>query len=90
MNLSRVVLLTAGVLAAGCTTMSDPECRSTDWYALGERDALVYGLRPQIEIYAYQCEKYGVKTGEKEYLAGWFDGDRERAVRMLGGGASPP
>ena len=65
--------------------MDDNVCQTTDWYALGERDALVYGLQPRIDQYAHQCGKQGVQPPEKEYLAGWFVGDRERAVRMLGG-----
>lgn len=70
--------------------MSDSTCRSADWYALGERDALVYGLQPWITQYAQACSRYGVQPAEKEYLAGWFDGDRERAVRMLGGVCCSP
>lgn len=74
-------------LLAGCAGMSDTECRTADWYALGERDGLVYGLRPQVDQYAAQCGKYGVQPAQKEYLAGWFYGERERGIRM--GGESP-
>ena len=70
--------------------MSDSECRSANWYGLGERDALIYGLRPQIDQYAQQCDKYGVQASEKDYLAGWFDGDRERATRMAGSECCAP
>lgn len=62
--------------------MSDSECRSANWYELGERDALIYGMRPRIDQYAHQCGRHGVQPSEKDYLAGWFDGDRERAIRM--------
>jgi hypothetical protein len=65
--------------------MSDAQCRGADWYALGERDALIYGLRPQIEQYAYQCAKYGAQPSEKDYQAGWVDGDRERQRRSSAG-----
>ena len=70
--------------------MSDSECRSANWYGLGERDALIYGLRPQIDQYVQQCDKYGVQASEKDYLAGWFDGDRERAIRMSGSECCAP
>jgi hypothetical protein len=70
--------------------MSDAECRGANWYGLGERDALVYGLRPQIDQYGQQCGKHGVQPSEKDYLAGWFDGDRERAVRMSGSECCAP
>lgn len=69
---------------AGCAGMQAGECRTSDWYALGERDALIYGLRPQIDQYAHQCAAHGVQPSEKDYLAGWFDGDRERAIRVSG------
>ena len=64
--------------------MSDPECRSTNWYELGERDALVYGLRPRIDQYAYQCSKFGVQPDEKQYLAGWLVGNWEHSIRVSG------
>jgi len=39
---------------------------------------------------AYQCQKVGVQVSEKEYMDGWIVGDRERAVRMLGGACCSP
>lgn len=81
-RLYSAVLL--GVLLAGCAAMSDNECRSATWYEIGERDALVYGLRPQIDLYAEQCRRHGVEVSENGYLAGWFYGERERALRMSG------
>lgn len=77
--------LLAGVLLTGCASMSGEDCRAVNWYELGEREALIYGLRPQIDQYAHQCSRFGVQPDERQYLAGWFVGDRERAVRMLGG-----
>ncbi len=64
--------------------MSEPECRGADWYKLGERDALIYGLRPQIDRYAHLCGRHGVQASEKDYMAGWTDGQRERAIRVSG------
>jgi hypothetical protein len=83
-------LLVTGALLAGCASMSDVECRGANWYALGERDALHYGLQPQIDQYAHQCSRHGVQPSEKDYLAGWIVGDRERAIRMLGGACCAP
>jgi hypothetical protein len=70
--------------------MDADACRSGDWYAVGERDALIYGMRPRIDQYAHQCAAHGVQPDEKRYLAGWFDGDRERAVRMSGSECCAP
>jgi hypothetical protein len=85
-----LVALSLTTSLAGCAGMDANTCRGTDWYSLGERDALVYGLRPQIDVYAHQCTRHGVQPAEKEYLAGWFDGDRERAVRMSGSECCAP
>jgi hypothetical protein len=75
---------------AGCASMDAQEGRTTDWYSLGERDALVYGMRPWIDQYAHQCAAHGVQPDEKRYLAGWFDGDRERAIRQSGSECCSP
>jgi hypothetical protein len=86
----RVLLVGAGVLAGGCASMSDTECRGADWYALGERDGLHYGLRPHIDQYAWQCERYGVQASEKDYMAGWTDGYREFIRRSTGADCCAP
>lgn len=80
--MTRLLALTAAILAAGCAGLSDTECRGADWYQLGERDALIYGLQPQIEIYEQQCSRFGLQPASKDYMAGWIDGNREWAVRV--------
>ena len=82
-------ILVATVLLAGCAALDDGACRNADWFALGERDALVYGMRPQVDQYAHQCNRHGVKISETEYLAGWLQGDRERAIRLGGECCAP-
>lgn len=82
--------LTTSALLAGCVAMEADECRSADWYSLGERDALVYGMRPQIDQYAHHCARHGIQPSEKDYLVGWFDGDRERAIRQSGSECCSP
>ena len=77
-------LLLSCVLVAGCATaISENECRTSDWYSVGERDALL-GQRPQIERYAEQCGRYAVKPAENEYLAGWGIGYSEWNRRVSG------
>ena len=78
-------LLAACALLAGCANFTPEQCRSANWYSLGEQDALIYGLQPQINHIAYQCQKVGVQVPEKDYMDGWIVGERERALRMLGG-----
>ena len=75
-------LFLAGSLLAGCSTFTEQECRSANWYHLGEQDALTHGLQPQINQIAFQCQKLGVQVPESEYMAGWYAGNRERASRL--------
>jgi hypothetical protein len=75
-------LFLAGSLVAGCSTFTEQDCRSSDWYHLGEQDALTHGLQPQINQIAFQCRKLGVQVAEKDYMAGWYEGNRERALRL--------
>ena len=82
--------LLALALLAGCAAMSDTECRSANWSELGEREALIYGLRPQIELYAHQCARHGVQASEEQYLAGWVFGNGERISRASGEGCCSP
>ena len=77
-------LLLACALLSGCASFTEQECRSANWYYLGEQDALTHGLRPQINQIAHQCQKFGVQVPENQYMAGWDAGNRERAVRLSG------
>lgn len=87
---NRLLLVAASMLAAGCAGMSESQCRAANWYDLGEREALIYGLRPQIDQYAYQCAKFGVQASEKDYIAGWLVGQGERIRRAAGEGCCSP
>ena len=72
------------LLAAGCASMSDTECRTSDWQTLGWNDALS-GNRPRIDLYAEQCSRFGVKPDEKQYMAGWGPGYNEWNRRVSRG-----
>ena len=79
----RSVLLVCCAALAACSTLSEADCRGSDWYALGERDALL-GQRPQIERYAGECGRYALKPAESDYLAGWGSGYSEWNRRVSG------
>ena len=68
------------IALGGCAAMSESECRTADWATLGERDGL-YGGRPRIEQYAYQCGHHNVRAAEKDYLDGWWVGNAEYVRR---------
>ncbi len=87
---TSALLAAAGVLAAGCVSMTDAECRAANWYSLGERDGLQYGLRPHIDQYAFHCAKHGVHASEPDYMAGWVEGYREFIRRSTGSDCCAP
>lgn len=64
--------------------MAESECRTSDWQTRGWNDALS-GNRPQIELYAEQCSRFGVVPNEKEYMAGWNAGYGEWNRRVSRG-----
>jgi Protein of unknown function (DUF2799) len=64
------------LLLGGCAAMSESECRTGNWYALGERDALS-GSRPRFEQLAEQCRRYAAQPSEQDYTAGWGVGYSE-------------
>ena len=75
-TLARFLLLGACVLAAGCTTVTDTDCRNADWYGLGFRDAIL-AMQPQDLTYAEACAKHGVKVDTARYAQGWTEGRYE-------------
>jgi len=72
----------AGALVAGCANYSAEQCSSANWYSIGQQDAYLYGLQPQVHAIAYKCQEFGVRVPEQDYMNGWRAGDRERAMRM--------
>lgn len=81
LSMTRVLVLC--LLVAGCAPMAESECRSSNWYALGERDAMG-GLPPRIDQYAYQCSRFSVQPSESTYMEGWQVGYTEWNRRMAG------
>ena len=75
--------LALSLLLAGCAASVESDCRSGNWYALGERDAMA-GLPPRIDQYADQCGRLAIKPSEPAYMEGWQVGYTERNRRMSG------
>jgi len=72
------------VLLCGCASMSESDCRTTNWYARGEADGLS-GNRSQIDLYAQQCARFAVTPDESAYAAGWAAGYGEWNRRVSRG-----
>ena len=73
------------VFLSACASLSESECRSTNWFQLGMRDADVYGMRPMIDQYAHRCRAFGVTPDQTAYMAGWYDGELEYRRRTTNG-----
>jgi len=67
-------------LLAGCASLTEADCRSGNWYALGERDAMA-GLQPRLDQYAAQC---GAGVSPASYMEGWQVGYTEWNRRVSG------
>ena len=81
---TRALVAALALAAAGCAQMTESQCRASDWYQVGYRDADAYGLRPQVDQYAYRCQAFGVEPSQNQYMAGWVDGFREWNTRVMG------
>jgi hypothetical protein len=68
---------------AGCASMSEQQCRATNWYQQGETDGMA-GNQAKIDLYAHLCNQYQVQPAAKEYLSGWADGYAEFNKRVSG------
>ena len=71
----RLALL--ALFLSGCATT---DCRTAGWYDRGFRDA-IFGLQPQDNVYASQCEKSGDKIDTAGYVQGWREGKYEADSR---------
>lgn len=78
-------LALAAALLAGCTTMSESECRAADWYDVGYRDGLI-GMQRMDAAYDEHCGRQGAKPDLVAYAKGWQEGLWEFDARKAHGG----
>ncbi len=64
-----LVWMLLGVLP-GCATLSENECRSADWYEIGERDGSAGHSRSRVEEHAEACRKLGIIPDRSAYYSG--------------------
>jgi hypothetical protein len=69
-----------GALLCGCASWSELDCRMTDWYDAGFRDA-IFGLQRQENVYEQRCAAQGVKVDMARYVKGWTEGKYEADSR---------
>ena len=63
-------MLGVASLLCGCAAMSESECLSADWYAVGERDGRDGRPAAQLDRYYDACAKFGVHPNNSAYLDG--------------------
>jgi hypothetical protein len=64
-----VAILPLGVLG-GCATLSEGECRNSDWYDIGFRDGRQGEPQDRISRHAGACAEHGVTPDRARYLEG--------------------
>src|SRR4030095_1074127 len=74
--------LTVGILAAmaalaGCNSMSEKECLSTDWQTVGYEDGVNGYAGDRIGRYRNACSEHGVTPDPAQYQAGGDQGPHE-------------
>ncbi len=77
MSNPRIRAAIAGLLAlaiAGCSSMSEKQCRSVDWGQRGERDAYDGQARERIASYQDACGEHGIQADVAAYNAGYAKG----------------
>ena len=77
----RISLLPAVAALAACAGIGAPDCRETDWYEVGYRDAR-FRLQSQAAVYAEQCARHGVKVDAQRYEEGLRQGRWDFPDRM--------
>lgn len=75
MRYAAALLLALSTLhLSGCATLSESECRSADWYAIGYRDGSNGYDAGRLQSHAEACAEYGIETDRDEYEVGRFRG----------------
>ncbi len=70
----HALLLCSLAIATGCATLSEEQCHSTDWEALGEEDGALGYPPERIEEHRSACEEYGVVPDEAAWNRGRLAG----------------
>jgi hypothetical protein len=63
------------LLVAGCAVfpLSEADCRPASWQQRGYDDGY-FGHLPQDLRLAQECQRFGIRVAQEEYLAGWRAG----------------
>ena len=59
---------------AGCSSMSESQCRVADWYRVGQTDGGSGVEHNRLADYADDCGKIGIRPNTAAYRQGWDQG----------------
>ena len=73
-SLRWVLPIMITLMASGCATLSEGQCVTGDWYAIGQRDGS-HGLeRSRLYQHGKACAQYGTQPNARAYDAGRLNG----------------
>ena len=70
----KILLLTLPLLLAGCSSLSEEECRAMSWYNQGYQDGEQGKTRSATRDYQKTCGEYGLRVDEAEWQRGYAKG----------------
>lgn len=69
-----LIMVLLALAAAGCASLSEKQCRSGDWTAVGRADGAKGLPAQELERHREACAGYGVKPDTARYRAGHAQG----------------
>lgn len=74
MKVNPVIIVLSLALVSGCSTLSEKECRTADWYHLGVRDGQQGERANLLDDHRESCKQYGISPDEHRYHSGRTEG----------------
>jgi flagellar motility protein MotE (MotC chaperone) len=80
MKRMTVLAMAAAVLATGCETMSEDQCRKADWFERGRIDGRNGEGEGFIDKHRRACAKANIAPDDRRWRQGWAEGVRSYCV----------
>jgi hypothetical protein len=70
----NISLLFIVLMIGGCASMTQEECETVEWFAVGYEDGKQGRPTQNVSRHEKACSKFGVTPDIESYLTGWDDG----------------